>query len=318
MDIIKLLTGKKRVFISEIVPILVQIYINAYKCDKNFKDDDLTINIVCSEISSRTKEALMENIKNNNIKAEYLCGDVDPYSFEQPKEIILDYPSKSYLPKTCYINLESLVEYLLTDKSVSDYIPDELLAVAGVKNPNGIKTATNVDHISDIHSNELVAYEDIISDETILKLMDLPLPKMKQQVAMLAAEKKKTDASIMAAAKIGLLFYEDGLQKPATEAKFLAEYKNQLDKLPSLPDTTIKRIYKNLPDGYRFSQSGGKMSTDQADITPIIKAAVYAGSIYDTDDVKTLDKLKSELELNDYDLPSDDVLNKIIVTVKDI
>ncbi|MBL0226254.1 MAG: hypothetical protein IPQ16_12030 [Geobacteraceae bacterium] len=161
-------------------------------------------------------------------------------------------------------------------------------------------------------------YEDVISDETILKLMELPLPKMKQQLAILAAEKKKTDAAIMAAAKIGFMFYEEGLPKPTTEKLFVSEYKKYLDKLPELPETTIKRIYKNLPEGYRASRDGGKVASEQTDLTPIIKAAVYAGSIYDTDDVKKLSKLKAELEENEYDLPSDDVLNKIIEAVKDI
>lgn len=162
-------------------------------------------------------------------------------------------------------------------------------------------------------------YEDIISDETILKLKELPLPQLKQQVAMLAAEKKKWDTSIMVAAKIGILYCERGLHKP-TEDQFLSEYKEQKDNFPPLHDTTLKRIYKNLPDGYRFSREGGRVAatSDQVDLTPIIKAAVYAGSIYDTDDAKKLSKLKAELAINKYDMPSDDVLLKIIEAVKDL
>lgn len=164
------------------------------------------------------------------------------------------------------------------------------------------------------------AYEDIMADETILKLKELPLPQLKQQVAMLAAEKKKWDASIMAAAKIGLLFCEEGSQKPVTEDKFISEYKKHLDKFPALPDTTLKRIYKNLPDGYRFSREGGKApsSEQEVNLTSIIKAAVYAGSIYDTDAAKVLKDLKDELAEYKYQIPTDNVLQKIIEAVKDI
>jgi len=162
------------------------------------------------------------------------------------------------------------------------------------------------------------AYEDIISDETIMKLKNLTLPQMKQQVAMLSEEKKKSDAAIMAAAKIGLIFYEYGLQKPTTETKFKTEYKKHLDNFPELQDTTITRIYKNLPEGYRHSRGGGRVACKQINLSPIIKAALYAGSIYDTDDVKDLEKLKTELAQNKYDLPPDEILLMIIDAIEDI
>ena len=176
----------------------------------------------------------------------------------------------------------------------------------------------NADKIPTVIGCGESAHEDIISEETIIKIKNLPLPQLKQQVAMLTDEKKKWDASIMAAAKISLLFAEEGFQKPATEDTFVAEYKNEFDKFPALPGTTIKRIYKNLPDGYRFSHNKAQPATEKIDITPIIKAAVYAGTIYDTDDVKILDKLKEELAEHEYELPSDDALKKIIEAVKDV
>jgi len=133
---------------------------------------------------------------------------------------------------------------------------------------------------------------------------------------MLTEEKKKWDASIMATAKIGLLFCEEGLQKPATEEKFLSEYKSHLDKFPALHDTTLKRIYKNLPDGYRFSRSGGNIASEQADLTPIIKAAAFAGSMaYDRASMNKT-SLKKSMSLEQYVIPSDDLLVKIIDAVK--
>ena len=133
---------------------------------------------------------------------------------------------------------------------------------------------------------------------------------------MLAAEKKKSDASVMAAAKIGLLFCEEGLQKPANLEKFVAEYKKHLDKFPGIPDTTIKRIYKNLPEGYRLSRDGGKQSSDQVDIGSIIKAAAFAGSMAHERDSMNVTALKKSLSLEQYAIPSDNILEEIITAVK--
>lgn len=197
--------------------------------------------------------------------------------------------------------------------------PQEFRDKAPANAKSGNKTVTAIEKpLISIEPQEVneAEYEDIISDEAILKLMELPLPKMKQQVAMLAAEKKKTDAAIMAAAKIGFMFYEEGLSKPTTEKLFVSEYKKYLDKLPELPDTTIKRIYKNLPEGYRASRDGGKVTSDQADVVPIIKAAAFAGSMAYERDSMNVSALKKSLSLEQYLIPSDDILKEIIAAVK--
>lgn len=163
---------------------------------------------------------------------------------------------------------------------------------------------------------DLIGYEDIISEETILKLKELSLPQMKQQVAILAAEKKKSDAAIIAAAKIGLLFYEKGLPRPANKNLFIEEYKKHFDILPQLPNTTIERIYKYLPDGYRRATEGGKIAVEQQDIDPIIKAATFAGAQAGDRDSMNLSRLRKSLIMEGYSVPSDDVLEKIIAAVK--
>lgn len=158
----------------------------------------------------------------------------------------------------------------------------------------------------------ITGYEDIISDETILKLKELPPHLMKQQVAMLAGEKKKWDASIIAAAKVGLLFYEEGLSKPTKVELFVAEYKKHFDKLPPLPKTTIERIYKHLPDGYRRTTDGGKVAGEQQDIDAIIKAAAFAGYQYGSKDIANVDNFVKALNRESYSVPDENVLTKII------
>jgi hypothetical protein len=219
---------------------------------------------------------------------------------------------------------EKYANGIIQDDSFGKKVPDinsdveeaEIVAHEVINDPQeGYSVSQEIDK-----PTSHTTFEEFIPTEIIHKIKNLSFDKLKQQVVMLAAEKSKWDTSIMAAANIGILFYEEGLQKPATLEKFVSEYKKHLDKFPNLPDTTIKKIYKHLPEGYRYSRTGGKVARDDqaADITSIIKAAVYAGSIYDTDDVKKLVKLKAELVVNEYTLPSDDMLLKIIEAVEDI
>jgi hypothetical protein len=172
----------------------------------------------------------------------------------------------------------------------------------------------SADNANSGHTNNYtnIFYEDIISEETILKYKDLPLPLMKQQVVMLAAEKKKSDAAIIAAVKIGLLFYEEGLSKPATKDLFIAEYKKHLDKLPSLHDTTIERIYRHLPEGYRRSLAGGKVVAESTELDQIIKAAVFAGYKEGTEGDITGNDLVSALRDESYKVPEEGIIQKIL------
>lgn len=158
-------------------------------------------------------------------------------------------------------------------------------------------------------------YEDIITDETILKLKELPLPRMKQQVAILAAEKKKSDAAIIACAKIGLLFYELGLPKPATQDLFVSEYVKHFDKLPEIPVTMIKRLYKHLPMRYRRTIDGGQLAVEKADVDSIIKAAVFAGYMEGTKGDVNGTELIASLRAESYEVPEETTLQKILVAM---
>jgi hypothetical protein len=303
-------------FISA-VPLLTDVYVAAH----NWNADDIIYQVYKRKRDFVINKLLILNKKSNkfevNVRSKGVFDhrgypDKDPETGEQKTELDLEESD---------VNLIELIRYMVNERKEIDILPDELLIAAGIEPPERNTSNLNSDEDGELNQNDAF-YEDIITDETILKLKNMTLPQMKHQVAILTEDKKKCDAAVMAAAKIGLLFCEEGLQKPATQKKFVAEYKKHLDKFPGLHDTTIKRIYKNLPEGYRFSRDGGKLSSDQVDILPIIKAAVFAGSIYDTDDVKDLGKLKADLteflKEHNCELPSDDVLLKIIEATKDI
>jgi len=226
-----------------------------------------------------------------------------------------------------YFNKDMFIDYLSNNNIVMININRLKMFISGeevpivpikIKKTTSLKQNPPNDKVNDINAtnNAELYYEDIMSDETIFRLKSLPPHQLKQQVAMLAAEKKKWDASIIAAAKVGLLFYEEGLTRPTKENLFVAEYKKHFDKLPPLPKSTIERIYKHLPDGYRRATDGGKVATEQQDIDPIIKAATFAGSQVVHRESMNLKRLKKSLSIEGYNVPSDDILEKIIAAVK--
>lgn len=144
------------------------------------------------------------------------------------------------------------------------------------------------------------------------------LPSLRKQVSELSAEKDKWDASIEAATKIGLLFFENGIEKPISKVAFINEFAEHIGS--GLHDSTIERIYKSLPTEYR--QKGGrpkktKSGNNVVDVAAI-KAAVYAGSIFETDNAKSLNKLKRSLKEGEYEIPADDILKIIISEVNDL
>jgi hypothetical protein len=276
----------------------------------NWNADDYIGEVYVKKRDYIIDKLLILNIKNKKITGNLKYKEVfdchgNPWIDGEtgwPKEVI-DLEESD-------VNLIELIQHMVNERKETDILPDELLIAAGFEPPERKTFDLNSPRIQ-----EDAFYEDVISDETILKLMDLPLSKMKQQVAMLAAEKKKTDAAVMAAAKIGLLFYEESLKKPANEKMFVAEYKEHLDKFPALPDTTIKRLYKNLPDGYRFTREGGQIPCEQTDMRPVIKAAALAGSMAHERDSMNIVALKKSLSVEHYAVPSDDILEEIIAAV---
>lgn len=304
-----------------------KIYMN----DENWSLND-AINIVYSELEYKLKTNKTNNVDNIDFGdkkdgvVRILVKNISQYVDGEPRYYdLLDYDDtlleENVLDKNkTRVNIKDFIKFVkLQNGSFPNELYEWYLQKSGCS--KDIPVPTSKDSIKD-QTDGLLDHEDIISDETILKLKKLTFPQMKQQVAMLAEQKKNWDASVMAAAKIGLLFYEKGLQKPTNEKIFVSEYKKHLDNFHGLQNETIKRIYKNLPEPYRHSRIGGKTASEQIDISTIIKSAVYAGSIFDTDDVKDLGKLK--VELTDYlkerncELPSDDVLEKIIEATKDI
>jgi len=234
--------------------------------------------------------------------------DLDRGSFKQ--DDILGYIDNNNRIKVDIINLKRFL--------VGEDVPElEGVVSINVGNDKRVSKAP-IDKgakVADLPISSDPFYEDVISDETILKLKELPLPKMKQQVAILAAEKKKNDATIIACAKIGLLFYELGLTKPTTKELFVSEYMKHLDMLPILPVATIQRLYRHLPGGYRRTTDGGQVAIEKADVDPIIMAAVLAGAQSGDRASMNVKSLSKSLAIEGYAIPDDGIMEKIIAAV---
>ena len=162
-----------------------------------------------------------------------------------------------------------------------------------------------------------IAQEPVQSGSGLSDAEKTELQASRKKLKELENEKLKWDASIRAATNIGLLYYEGGLPKQAKKDEFIKMYREMLE---DLPDSTIDMLYGALPTEYRNLGGRPKKAADSmtCNIDAVIKAAVYAGSIYDTDDVKSLAKLKKELQDNEYVLPPDEILKQIIEVTKNI
>ncbi len=136
--------------------------------------------------------------------------------------------------------------------------------------------------------------------------------ELKKYYGMLQLEESKWRRAIPIATKIGLLFYERNLEKTTKRPAFLKKYKLEFDDWLK-NDTVANIIYDSLPEEYR---GGSGTSVSAASIDSVINAAAMAGSIVGSRSVKNIDSLKKCLRDEKYDIPTDDILTKIIESVQ--
>jgi hypothetical protein len=153
-------------------------------------------------------------------------------------------------------------------------------------------------------------YKGVKFDELDKKKFD----ELKKYYKMLQLEESKWRRSITIAAKIGLLFYERSLNKPTTRPAFLEKYKQEFDSMLK-NDTVANHIYDNLPEEYRGG-SGTPVCVPDFDV--IINAATFAGAQAGDRESMNIISLKKSMKLENIAQPSDDVIEKIIVSVKQL
>lgn len=288
MKFSEFVTRNHYAWLKDVIPLLQQIYVNAHSWNV---DDTI------EEVFEKKKRHVRDTVLVHNIENEVIKGKLE-YSYCDDKNFpYLDENGQPCEVLDCarsYIIIKSLIDFIVKDIKDLNCIPDELLVVAGIK--ASAKKAT--------------------SDQGKVD------PTIATELGTLRNEKLKWDASIRAAAEIGLLFFEGELPKPTTKDAFVKEFNS---KVGGLPDTTVEMIYKALPSEYRHKGGKPKVSRTESaaiagvsDLNISIKAAVYAGSIYDERDAKDVSRLATMLKNNNYELPPEAVLQKIVEYVKDI
>ena len=247
--------------------------------------------------TSFSKEVFLQCVidnKNLNVDVQaltkFLTGEVLPEAISLPEVP----PERIVFEKVYVLRGESTNNVILNEFQSDDEV------------------ASNANHykVEEVAESKYPDFKGLKVDG----LTNEQLTELKQYYGIVKAEESKLRRAIPIAVKIGLLFYERSLGKPTTKSAFLNAYKKEFDAILK-NDVLAKDIYRSLPEEYR----GGRSTADNSfDVLSIIKAAVYAGSIYDTDDVKDLGKLKADLVVSKYPVPSDDILLKIIEVAEGI
>jgi hypothetical protein len=288
MNFVDYLTTLENVSLNGITPWLQQLYIS----DHNWKNGEQTF-----KVAEMKREYVVNNVLLYGISSKLIEGKrvnvpvTDVYGMPCCDDMGAEVTELSY--DLSYVNVVSMIKYVTDDIKDKYLIPEKLLVHAGIevqkKNDTGGQSGLDAD--------------------------------TKRELAVLKNEKLKWDASIAAAVQIGLLFWEGELSKPTTKEAFISEFN---EKVGGLPDTTVEMIYKALPTEYR--NRGGKpkkisteiVGTGTDELNTAIKAAVYAGSLFDTNDVKSTKGLTGILEKNKYQIPSETVLQKIVEAAMDV
>jgi len=269
-------------------------------------------------------DAYLTNIMFGNILPYTTPYDEETYSQDQSEGYD---SSRTIHPKITYFNKLLFIDILRNNNKAKIDVDKLVNFIDGVEVPENISetNVTTSESASTNSDSKLVASVDdgcLSDDGDDLKYITIKginfeeltsdkFTEIKKYYGMLQVGESKYRRALPIAAKIGLLFYERSLNKPTTRPAFLDAYKQEFDAI--LPnDTLAKEIYSQLPEEYR---GGSKPTKPVSDIDPIINAAVFAGAQASNRDSMNIVRLKKSLTLENYAIPQDDVLNKIIAAV---
>jgi len=284
MRLSELIVKRKTTRFSSAVPLLLHIYMDAH----NWNADDYI-----GETYHRKKDYIINNILVANIKKKKIVGNlIYSLAYDADNYPVLDentgYHVEELDLEKSDVNIIDLIHWIVDDLKDISLIPDDLLIAAGIESPkrNRSDSSSKAD------------------------------PKIAAELGSLRLEKDKWDASIDAATKIGLLFYEKGLEKQPTKEAFIKAFVEHLGD--ELPGSTIERIYKALPSGYK--QLGGRPKKDTAteNIDNVIQAAAFAGTLHEAPVRLKISNLRDELKDIGISVPDDSILKKIIDAIKNL
>jgi hypothetical protein len=233
--------------------------------------------------------------------SEEFC-DIDEYG---------DYIPYVDLNKTT-VEVKRLIRWLYSE---NPNLPEEFIKLIAGRQDNDNKSDdkyidTPEETSDEVEDMKYPDYKGVKLDELDKKKFD----ELKKYYKMLQLEESKWRRAIPIAAKIGLLFYECNLGKPTKRSAFIESYKQEFDTMLK-NDTVANHIYDNLPEEYR---GGCGTPVNAADIDIIIKAATFAGAQAGDRDSMNIVSLKKSMKLEKINQPPDDIIEKIIASVKQL
>jgi hypothetical protein len=281
MNFIEYLTTLEKVSLNGITPWLQQLYLS----DHSWKNGEQTF-----KVAEMKRKYVVNNVLLYGIDSKLIDGQRVNIlvTFDDGMPCVDDMGEDVYELSydLSYVNVVSLIKYVADDIKDKYLIPEKLLVLAGIEVKQGKYSGGQAE----------------IDTDT------------KQELETLRLEKLKWDASITAATKIGMVFYENGDDRKMLKEEFVNTFSEQLGK--DLPDTTVEKIYKALPIGFRQLGGRPKKETAPGNVDDVIPAAVFIGTLHEAPERLKLESVKEELKENSIKVPDDEILKKIIATLK--
>jgi len=202
------------------------------------------------------------------------------------------------------IDIEKLNRYLSGDESIPELKSQDPGELRQVTTSND-----GVDDMKREPVDELIypRYKGL----KFIELTEETFEEIKKYYGMLQVEEAKSRKAIQIATNIGLLFYEKGLDIPATSPEFLEAYKKQF---AGIPMRLVKLIQESLPDKYvSFAGANSKDSEgiDDDTLDAIIEASIAAGLLCRQDEIKDAKDLEQKLTRSGFEKPPQQFLKAI-------
>ncbi|TGU71623.1 hypothetical protein E4633_15045 [Geomonas terrae] len=152
-----------------------------------------------------------------------------------------------------------------------------------------LHTHTESDIVYDVEEVKYPIYKGVELEDLSKEKFD----DIKKYYGMLQEEVKKLNKTIGIATRIGLLFYENNLPKPANAPIFREAYNKAFDGIPM---RLVERIYNSLPEEYKsYTDRSVKPDINEDTLASIIDASVAAGLIRSKGELANVKELEQKL-----------------------
>jgi hypothetical protein len=258
-----------------------------------------------SSTYKRYEKLLRSYFKNNNIKPVVVRYDEHKYDSEE------DYDEGNH--SIDFINSRAYSESIIKWASSEGLRMPKEFIVGIAKEGLDIVDAPEIEPFNE---EGCVSYPDYAGIR-LPELTEELFGDIKKYYGMYRAEDAKSKKAIRIATSIGLLFYENGLKKPATKEDFKVAYK---ESIGGIPMRLVEIIYNALPDKYKSLAGKTKevedVPIDDATLDTIIESSIVTGFIRSENEIEDAKDLGKKLKRLEFETPPEQYLKAISGTCK--